>query len=295
MVGVWWPVAGNFRAGHRPPTTSLMNIIVCLKQILDPEIPMRDFKVDPVSKEAVRGASNLVTNIFCENALETALQFKEKNGAGKITALCFAPESGEDTLRKALAMKADEGVQVINDVAAHPDPLMVARTLAAAIRKLGTFDVVMVGRESGDWGVGQTGGLLAEELGVPYVGFVDHIEANGSGVKVGVLSDGVASLSISQAKGSLGDVTVLSGQTGDGDEGTAMLEIIHAIAPSAKLYFATAFSTTTMHAAAATITAAAMATSATVGPRLARRRGRRVATGVGDRTASSVGLLPTTS
>jgi hypothetical protein len=65
--------------------------------------------------------------------------------------------------------------------------------------------------------------------------------ANGGGVKIGVLSDGVASLAISQAKGSLGDVTVLAGQTGEGDEGTAMLEIIHAVAPSAKLYFATAF------------------------------------------------------
>ena len=161
-----------------------MNIIVCLKQILDPDIPGRDFKVDPIAKEAVRGAANLVTNIFCENALETALQCKEKNGAGKITALCFASESGEDVLRKALAMKADEGVQVLNDGASNPDPLLVARVLAAAIRKIGTFDVVMVGRESGDWGVGQTGGLLAEELGVPYVGFVDHIATNGNGVKL---------------------------------------------------------------------------------------------------------------
>ncbi|HEX4946755.1 MAG TPA: electron transfer flavoprotein subunit beta/FixA family protein [Blastocatellia bacterium] len=161
-----------------------MNLIVCLKQILDPEIPVRDFKVDPVAKEAVRGSANLVTNIFCENALETALQFKEKAGAGKITALCFAPESGEDTLRKAMAMKADEAVLVLNDGVANPDPLLVARTLAAAIRKIGSFDVVMVGRESGDWGVGQTGGLVAEELGVPYVGFVDTIEANGKGVKL---------------------------------------------------------------------------------------------------------------
>ncbi|MEP7270500.1 MAG: S8 family serine peptidase [Acidobacteriota bacterium] len=65
--------------------------------------------------------------------------------------------------------------------------------------------------------------------------------ANGSGVRIGVLSDGVGNLSISQARGALGQVTVLPGQTGEGDEGTAMLEIIHALAPSAKLYFATAF------------------------------------------------------
>lgn len=161
-----------------------MNIIVCLKQILDPEIPVRDFKVDPVAKEAVRGSANLVTNIFCENALETALQFKEKAGSAKITALSFSPESGEDTLRKALAMKADEGVQVLNTGVAHPDPLAVAKTLAAAIRKVGAADLVMVGRESGDWGVGQTGGLLAEELGLPYVAFVDSIEATGNGLKL---------------------------------------------------------------------------------------------------------------
>lgn len=160
-----------------------MNIIVCLKQILDPEIPVRDFRVDAEKREAVRGNANLVTNIFCENALETALQFKEKFG-GKITALIFAPDSGEDSLRKALAMKADAAVLVKNDGQPHPDPLAVAQVLAAAIRKLGEFDLAMVGRESGDWGAGQTGGLLAEELGVPSISFVDQIEKSGDGLLV---------------------------------------------------------------------------------------------------------------
>ncbi len=160
-----------------------MNIIVCLKQILDPEIPTRDFRVDPEKREAVRGNANLVTNIFCENALETALQLRERSG-GKITALVFAPESGEDTLRKALAMKADEAILVLNDGRPHPDPLAVAQTLAGAIRKIGAYDLVMVGRESGDWGVGQTGGLIAEELGLPCISFVDHIEANSDGLLV---------------------------------------------------------------------------------------------------------------
>lgn len=163
-----------------------MNIIVCLKQILDPEIPARDFRVDNEKKEAMRGGANLVTNIFCENALETALQLREKTG-GKITALIFAPESGEDTLRKALAMKADQAVLVINDGHPNPDPLAVAQVLAAAVRQLGDAELVLVGRESGDWGVGQTGGLLAEELGLPCISFVDHIEkneANGEGLTV---------------------------------------------------------------------------------------------------------------
>jgi electron transfer flavoprotein beta subunit len=155
-----------------------MNILVCLKQILDPEIPARDFRIDPGKLEAERGAANLVTNIFCENALETALQFRERFGDATITVLCYGATTAEDSLRKALAMKADAAALVVNDGNQNPDPLTIARVLAAAIRKLGTFDLIMVGREAGDWGAGQTGGLVAEELDLPCVSFVDRIESN---------------------------------------------------------------------------------------------------------------------
>jgi hypothetical protein len=65
---------------------------------------------------------------------------------------------------------------------------------------------------------------------------------DGSGVTVGVLSDGVAALADLQASGDLpADVTVLPGQAGSGSEGTAMLEIVHDLAPGASLMFATAF------------------------------------------------------
>ena len=62
----------------------------------------------------------------------------------------------------------------------------------------------------------------------------------GVGVKVGVLSDGVDSLRRSQSTGDLPGVQVLAGQSGFGDEGTAMLEIVHDLAPKAGLLFATA-------------------------------------------------------
>ncbi|MSQ48489.1 MAG: hypothetical protein EXR78_08950 [Deltaproteobacteria bacterium] len=66
---------------------------------------------------------------------------------------------------------------------------------------------------------------------------------NGAGIKIGVLSDGVNTLASRQASGDLPPVvTVLAGQAGSGDEGTAMLEIVHDLAPGADLYFATAFS-----------------------------------------------------
>ncbi len=154
-----------------------MNILVCLKQILDPEIPVRDFRIDPAKLEAERGTANLVTNIFCENALETALQFRENGVDAKITVLSFGAVTAEDVLRKALAMKADSAALVVNDGNPNPDPFTVAKVLAAAIKKLGDFDLVMVGREAGDWGAGQTAGLIAEELELPCVSFVDNIKA----------------------------------------------------------------------------------------------------------------------
>jgi Subtilase family/PKD-like domain len=73
----------------------------------------------------------------------------------------------------------------------------------------------------------------------------DLVRANfgltGAGVKIGILSDGVTSLATLQASGDLPAVTVLAGQTGTGDEGSAMLEIVNDLAPNAQLYFATAF------------------------------------------------------
>jgi electron transfer flavoprotein beta subunit len=154
-----------------------MNVVVCLKQILDPEIPARDFSVNADKLEAEQGSANLVTNIFCENALETALQLRERSGGGNITVLSYGPQSAEDSLRKALAMKADSAALVLNEGNLKPDPLAVAQVLAAAIRTMDSVDLIMVGRESGDWGAGQTGGLLAEELGLPCISFVDNIEA----------------------------------------------------------------------------------------------------------------------
>lgn len=80
----------------------------------------------------------------------------------------------------------------------------------------------------------------------------------GAGLKIGVLSNGVATAALSQAKGDLPPtcgtgvpspcLTVLSGQAGTGDEGTAMLEIIHDMVPGADLFFATANPTITQFA-----------------------------------------------
>lgn len=154
-----------------------MNILVCLKQILDPELPSRDFRIDAAGRDADRNTAGLVMNIFCANALETALQFREQHG-GKITVITFGVPSAEEILRKALALRVDSAIFVRNDLSQRPNPWCVARVLAAAIRKIGDFDLILTGRESGDWGDGQTGALLAEELGRPCVSLVEEMKAD---------------------------------------------------------------------------------------------------------------------
>jgi electron transfer flavoprotein beta subunit len=152
-----------------------MKTLVCLKQILDPEISPRDFQVDSDRLEAASGSASLVTNIFCENALETALQLREEND-GEITALTFGSDSAEEVLRKALALRVDHAYRIADPGIQHCTSAAAATVLAAAIKKLGTFDIIMLGREAGDWGEGQTTGLVAELLGLPCVSFVDKID-----------------------------------------------------------------------------------------------------------------------
>ncbi len=160
-----------------------MNILVCLKQILDPEIPPRDFKIDNERLDAQRGSAAMVMNIFCANALETALQFRERHG-GRITAISLGDATTEEMLRKALALRVDQAVLVSHDTSRRLDPMTVARALAAAAQKLGGFDMIFTGREAGDWGEGQTGGFIAEEIGCPCVSFVEHITPSTSNSKV---------------------------------------------------------------------------------------------------------------
>ena len=177
-----------------------MKILVCVKQILDPDVPARDFRIDSSRNEAERAGANLVPNIFCENALETALQLRDASG-GSVTVLSFGTQEAEDVVRKALAMTVDEAALVVRPDDPAPDNLTVARVLAAAARKLGDFDVVMAGRESGDWGVGQTGGLLAEELGLPMVALVDRAEPADGGLTLRRQTD--YGFDVVQAQGSV--------------------------------------------------------------------------------------------
>lgn len=153
-----------------------MNIVVCIKQILDPEIHPRDFQVDPVSKKAVQGAAPLVVNPYDENAIEVAVQVKEKVKDAMVTALTLGGESADKALRRALGKGCDEAIWLKDPLFEDLDSFGVARVLAKGIRKMGHVDLVLCGRQAGDWDMGQVGYLLAEELSLPCVSAVYNLE-----------------------------------------------------------------------------------------------------------------------
>ena len=152
-----------------------MHIVVCVKQIIDPEIPTEQFKLDPATKRQVRGGLSLVISAYDQNALEVALQLKEKVG-GTVTALSLGEPEAQGAVKSAMGMGADAGVLVTDPVLTGSDPFGVAHILAKAIRKLGAPDLVLVGCVSGDTGDKVMGPLLAEELGLPCLTFVSRIE-----------------------------------------------------------------------------------------------------------------------
>lgn len=167
-----------------------MDVVVCLKQVVDPELPAQEFAIDPASRRQVRSGKALVISTYDENALEVALQLKDKGAASTVTVLAIAPAAeAKDAIRLALAMGADKAVVV--DEPRAPALLGAEKTalIAAALRRLGRFDLVLTGCESADWVERVLAPLLAEALEASCVTFVSRVEGGDGRVTARRLAD----------------------------------------------------------------------------------------------------------
>ncbi|HEY5475295.1 MAG TPA: electron transfer flavoprotein subunit beta/FixA family protein [Tepidiformaceae bacterium] len=175
-----------------------MNIIVCVKQIPDPETPAASFKVDEAAKKVLpaQGIAPVV-NPFDPQATEAALRLKEADGGGKVTVISLGPDSARDAIKHALAMGADEGV-LLNDPGFEGiDNFQTAAILAKAIQKLGGADLILMGRSAADWDMGVVPAGVGQILGVPVVTVAKAIEKNGNNLKVErVVDDGFQSVEV---------------------------------------------------------------------------------------------------
>jgi electron transfer flavoprotein beta subunit len=166
-----------------------VNIIVCVKQVPNPEIPMGKFRIDTKTNSVIppEGVPPVISP-FDEQAVEAALRLKEQCG-GKITAITMGVAT--DVLKHAISMGADEGIILEDEAFANPDSFSTAYVLTCAIRRIGEYDLILCGRQAADWDAGQVGIIIAENLGIPAVTFARKIEAIGGGIRVErVLIDG---------------------------------------------------------------------------------------------------------
>lgn len=154
-----------------------MNMIVCCKQVVDPEAPPASFRVDSATNKVIppQGVPPVISP-FDENALEAALKIKDAKG-GKITILSLGSKLLRDVVKKPLSMGADELVLLEDEAYDQGDSWAVAFALAMAIKKIGVYDIVFCGRQAADWDNGQVGTLIAEILSLPSVTLAKKVEA----------------------------------------------------------------------------------------------------------------------
>ncbi|MEN7548648.1 electron transfer flavoprotein subunit beta/FixA family protein [Rapidithrix thailandica] len=136
-----------------------MNILVCISHVPDTttKIKFVDNKLDTNGVQFIIGP-------YDDFALARAVELKETNGA-TITVLNVGPADTEPTLRKALAIGADQAVRID----AEPlDAYFVAKQIAAYAKDK-NFDMILMGRESSDYNGGLVHGMVAELLGMPSI------------------------------------------------------------------------------------------------------------------------------
>jgi len=152
-----------------------LRIIVCIKQVPDPEGPADAFKIDSEAKKVIPVGIPPVINPFDENALEAAFHIKDTYGA-RVTAISMGEKLAQPVLRKALAAGADELILFVDQHFKDLDSYSTAYVLSKAIRKIGAYDLVLTGRQAGDWDFGVTGLLIAEMLQIPSVNLAQRME-----------------------------------------------------------------------------------------------------------------------
>lgn len=148
-----------------------MNIIVCIKQV--PETTQ--VQIDPQTNTLIREGVKSIINPFDMYAIEEGIRLKEKFG-GKVTVITMGPPQAESALREAIALGCDEAILVSDRAFAGSDTWVTSFTLAAAIKKIGKFDLVICGKQASDGDTAQVGPGISVHLNIPQVTFVKKIE-----------------------------------------------------------------------------------------------------------------------
>ena len=153
-----------------------MKILVCISHVPDTTSKINFTNGD---SEFDTNGVQFVINPNDEFGLTRAIWFKEQQGA-TVTVVNVGGADAEATLRKALAIGADEAIRIN---ATPTDGLFVAKQLAKVVKE-GGYDLVIAGKESLDYNGGMVPGMLAGILGYNFINACEGIDLNGSEAKV---------------------------------------------------------------------------------------------------------------
>jgi electron transfer flavoprotein beta subunit len=164
-----------------------MKIVVCVKQVLDPRgltvnrkaekvfVNREEYLLDPASKAALQAAVAVKAAILASNGAAPP----------EIVAVALGPDRVDDALREAMALGAERAILLKDAAFERADALVAASALAAAIRKLGECDVILLGARSLDSGAGELAPRLAEALDLP--GLTDAVSVAATAGAIGVV------------------------------------------------------------------------------------------------------------
>ena len=161
-----------------------MHIIVCVKQVPD----TAEVKIDPKTGTLIRDGVPSILNPDDANALELALQIKDKNPNTVISLLTMGPNQAVKMLRECLAMGADKAYLLSDRAFAGADTCATSFTLAAAIKKIGDYDLILAGRQAIDGDTAQVGPQIAERLRIPQVTYVENCVVPDNSESIDVLT-----------------------------------------------------------------------------------------------------------
>lgn len=162
-----------------------MKIVVCVKQVPDPEVPPAKFRIDPVAKKIIPSGLPPVISVFDAQACDAACRIKDKDKENtQITIISMGPGKVSDVVRHALSMGADEGIILQDEVFEDSDSFGTAHILTKAIEKIGDYDLILCGRQAADWEAGQVGSLLAEMLNIPLATLAADVEVVGGKLRI---------------------------------------------------------------------------------------------------------------
>ena len=150
-----------------------LKIVVLAKQVPD----TRNVGKDAMKEDGTvnRAALPAIFNPEELNALEQALQLKEKNPGTTITLLTMGPPRAADIIREGLYRGADGGVLLTDRAFAGADTLATSYALSCAVKKIGDADIIISGRQAIDGDTAQVGPQVAEKLGIPQVTYAEKI------------------------------------------------------------------------------------------------------------------------